>query len=104
MNAKGKHTAWAGEVDIDYETKKVIRLKDQSGHYRTFDKDNPGLITKVALKAFQELGYDTSETIPVLTAIEGGKDLAYKNYKPPTHGNLEDSNWQVPSKQYRDHL
>jgi hypothetical protein len=100
MNARGNHSIWAGEVEIDYETKTVLRLKDQSGHFRPFDKDNPDLMAQFALEEFKKRGYDTSNTMIELTAIEGGKDLNYKNYKPRTREDLRDSGGLTRSEQY----
>ena len=99
-NARGNHSIWAGEVEIDYETKTLLRLKDQSGHFRPFDKDNPGIMAEFALEEFKKRGYDTSTTMIELTPIEGGKDLKYKNYKPRTFGDLRAIGWQTESEYY----
>ena len=90
MNAKGGHSVWAGEVDIDYKTKTVTRLKDQSGHYRTFDKNDPGCLIDFAVQLFQDHGCDTSNTMQLLTPIERFERVEYENYKIPTRDNLKD--------------
>lgn len=100
MNAQGTHSVWAGEADIDYENKKLLRLKDQSGHFIPYDKDNPDVMARFALEEFKKRGYDTSTTMIELTAIEGAKDLEYKNYKLPTREDLKDSGGRTRSEQY----
>jgi hypothetical protein len=73
---------YSGEVDIDFDAnpKKVLRIKDQSGHFRTTDKKDPGRMTRYALKKFQDLGYDISEAKIELTSVVGPKEVPYKNY------------------------
>jgi hypothetical protein len=82
INAGGRHTLWAGEVDINYETKTVLRIKDQSGHFRTFVEDKPYLMIDYALNEFRLQGYNTSKTEKQLTFIEGAKEVPYRNYRP----------------------
>ena len=48
---------WAGEVDIDIQTK-IAKLKGDSGHYRTYDVGEIQQdINEFALSAFQQQGY-----------------------------------------------
>ena len=102
MNVQGTHSIWAGEVEIDYETKTVRRLKDQSGHYRTFDKTDPGLMVQFALDEFKKRGYDTRTTIIELTIIDGfdKHTLEYKNYKSRTREDLKDSGGRTESERF----
>jgi hypothetical protein len=54
---KGNPCVWAGEVDIDIQTK-IAKLKGDSGHYRTYDVDEiQQAINEFALSAFQQQGY-----------------------------------------------
>ena len=100
--AFGNHCTWAGEADIDYKTRTLLRLKDQSGHYKPFNKDNPGCMIAFALEQFKERGYDTSTTIIELTTIEGFEKFKYENYKLRTRDDLKDSGGLTPSEQYLD--
>jgi hypothetical protein len=80
-NAKGEHSIFSGEVDIDHNSEEILRIKDQSGHYRTYDPKNPD---SAIMYALGELGkkYNTSETEVQLTAIEGAKEVPYRGYQP----------------------
>jgi hypothetical protein len=94
--AFGNHCAWAGEADIDFrdEAKDVLlSLKDQSGHYRTFDKNDPGCLIDFAVQLFQDHGCDTSNTMLMLTAIEHEhfERVEYDNYKLRTRDDLKNS-------------
>jgi predicted nuclease with TOPRIM domain len=101
MTAFGNHCVWAGEADIDYETKRVLRIKDQSGHYKTSEKDNPDRMIRFALNEFERQGYKTTlSTMIELVATEGPKELEYKNYKPHTREDLKDSGGLTQSEQY----
>ncbi len=66
--AKGNPCAWAGEVTIDIEEKKVTQINDQAGHFKTFDYDEKEQekISKIALQAFSEKGYDVSSEVELV--------------------------------------
>lgn len=61
VNTRGNPCTFAGEVEI--EGKKLLRIKDQSGHFRTVDEDkqDPLLVLNYAVKVFEAQGFDTSE-------------------------------------------
>ena len=100
MTAFGNHCIWAGEADIDYETKRVLRIKDQSGHYKTSEKDNPDRMIRFALNEFERQGYKTTlSTMIELVATEGPKELEYKNYKPHPREDLKDPGGLTQGKQ-----
>lgn len=68
--AKGNPCAWAGEVII--QDNKVISIKDQSGHYKTYaycDKAQK-IISDFALQAFRDQGYEVPSEV----------DLTVKGY------------------------
>ncbi len=61
INSRGNPCIFAGEVEI--EGKKLLRIKDQSGHFRPVDEDkkDPLHVLNYAVKVFEAQGFDTSE-------------------------------------------
>ena len=61
--AEGNPCAWTGEVII--EGKRVTKINDQSGHFKTFDYDDEiqKQISDFALQTFREQGYDVPSKI-----------------------------------------
>ncbi len=61
--AKGNPCAWAGEVII--KGKKILKINDHSGHFRTFDYDEKvqKAISNFALQTFRDQGYDVPSEV-----------------------------------------
>jgi hypothetical protein len=79
MNAKGIPGFWAGEVEI--VNGKVVRMKDQSGHYKTFDPEPSyrDATTAFAIEAFEKQGFDVQGLEPEYTnSASGGRQLQYR--------------------------
>jgi hypothetical protein len=72
--AKGNPCAWAGEVTIDIEEKKVTQINDKSGHFKTFDynEEVQKKISDFALQAFKEKGY----TVPLKVELTRKRPIA----------------------------
>jgi hypothetical protein len=100
INVDGGESLFVGIVDIDEEKKVIVRMKDQSGHFMSYDQANPGDAVYRALKVFQDQGYDTSTTLVELTTIEGAKVLPSSNYTPPDFFDLQDAGWLTPSEKH----
>jgi hypothetical protein len=66
--AKGNPCAWAGEVTIDIEEKKVTQINDQSGHFKTLDyyEEMQDAISNFALQAFREKGYNVPPEVELV--------------------------------------
>lgn len=60
---RGNPCAWAGEVEI--EGNKVISIKDQSGHYKTYDyyDEKQKAISHFALQTFRDQGFEVPLTV-----------------------------------------
>jgi hypothetical protein len=100
MNVDGGESLFAGVVEIDDGNKVILRIKDQSGYFMTFDKANPGDAVYRALKVFQDQGYDTSTTIVELTTVEEAKVLPYFEYILPDFSDLQDAGWLNKSEKH----
>jgi hypothetical protein len=61
--AKGNPVAWAGEVII--KGKKVIKINDQSGHFKTFDynEEVQKALSDFALQTFRDQGYEVPSEV-----------------------------------------
>jgi hypothetical protein len=76
ISAGGNPCAWAGEIEI--EGNKVTKIRDQSGHFRTYNAQEPNILSNFALSVLEQHGYDTSKTKVEFTLIHGRRNLEYR--------------------------
>jgi hypothetical protein len=68
--AKGNPCVWAGEVTIK-DKDKVVKIRDQSGHFRTvvFDKKGQKSLNNFVLQRFKEQGFKIQKNVELVKKL-----------------------------------